>query len=126
MHTSLTLTLILSLLFGIGQVVVGGWLLLSGRRRWRNARVFLLLLAGAWFVSSGVIELFVSGMESFQRLSGTPDNATFALWRGRADSVLAIATVAILLTGIAGALSGKLVWRRRSPVTPVMPDSHEA
>ena len=106
--------LALSLLFGVGQIVVGALFLAHGRNRWRRAGVFLLMLAGAWCICSGVIELFVSGMESVQRLSGSPDQATFSLWRGRADTGLAIATGLILLIGLVGALSGKLSWRRNA------------
>lgn len=106
--------LVLSLLFGVGQIVVGGLLVIHGRRRWRRAGDFALILVGVWFACSGVIELFVSGMETVQRLSGVPDQATFTLWRGRADEVLAVATGALLLVGVLVALSGKLSWRRNS------------
>lgn len=108
------INLALSLLFGVGQIVVGGLFVVHGRNRWRRAGVFLLMLVGAWFICSGVIELFVSGMESLQRLSGTPDHAAFSLWRGRADTTLVVATGAILLVGIVVAFSGKLSWRRSS------------
>ena len=106
--------LALSLLFGVGQIVVGALFVAHGRNRWRRAGVFLVMLVGAWFVCSGVIELFVSGMESLQRLSGVPDHAAFSLWRGRADTALAVATGVILLVGGVVALSGKLSWRRGS------------
>lgn len=106
------INLALSLLFGVGQIVVGALFVAHGRSRWRRAGVFLLMLVGAWFVCSGVIELFVSGMESVQRLSGVPDHAAFSLWRGRADTALAVATVALLLTGLVVAMSGRLSWRR--------------
>lgn len=106
------INLALSLLFGVGQIVVGALFVTHGRSRWRRAGVFLLMLVGAWFVCSGVIELFVSGMESVQRLSGVPDHAAFSLWRGRADTALAVATVALLLTGLVVAMSGRLSWRR--------------
>ncbi|MGE5333991.1 MAG: hypothetical protein ACM3N4_04760 [Nitrososphaerota archaeon] len=104
----------LSLLFAIGQIVVGSWLVVHGRNRWRHGSVFVMMLAGAWFVCSGIIELFVSGMESLQRLSGVPDLATFSLWRGRADTTLAVATGMILVIGVLVALSGRLSWRRSS------------
>lgn len=112
MQTFSTVNLGLSLLFGVGQIVVGSLLVAHGRNRWRRAGVFVMMLAGAWFVCSGIIELFVSGMESLQRLSGVPDLATFSLWRGRADTALAVATGVILLIGLLGALSGRLSWRR--------------
>jgi hypothetical protein len=106
--------LVLSLLFAMGQIVVGGLLATHGSRRWRRTGDFVLMLVGVWFVCSGVIELFVSGMETFQRLSGVPDQATFTLWRGRADGALAAATGVLLLVGVVVALSGKLSWRRNS------------
>src|SRR5690348_13537675 len=107
-----SINLILSLLFGVGQIVVGAFLVVHGRNRWRRAGVFLLVLVGTWFVCSGIIELFVSGMESLQRISGVPDPATFALWRGRADTALAVATGIIVVVGILVGVSGRLTWRR--------------
>lgn len=107
--------LVLSLVFGLGQIVVGGLLIAHGRSRWRRVGVFVVMLAGAWFVCSGAVELFVSGMESAQRISGVPDHATFSLWRGRADTGLAVATGLIVFAGVAGALSGRLSWRRNPP-----------
>lgn len=112
MQSSLSINLVLSLLFGIGQIVVGVILVVHGRNRWRRVGVFLLMLVGAWFVCSGVIELFVSGMESLQHISGVPDAATFTLWRGRADTALAVATGIIVVVGILVAVSGRLSWRR--------------
>lgn len=106
--------LALSLLFGVGQIVVGALFIAHGWNRWRRAGVFLLALVGAWFICSGVIELFVSGMETLQRLSGVPDHAIFSLWRERADTALAIATGVIALVGVFVALSGRLSWRRNS------------
>lgn len=114
MRSYIPVNLILSLLFGVGQIVVGTFLVSTGRRQWRRVGVFVMMLAGTWFVCSGAIELFVSGMESLQRISGMPDQATFSVWRGRADTVLAISTGAILLIGILVALSGRLSWRRNA------------
>ncbi len=116
MHSFSAINLALSLLFGVGQIVVGAALVLHGRRQWRRAGVLLVMLVGAWFICSGIIELFVSGMESLQRLSGVPDSATFTLWRGRADGTLALATGAILLIGIGAMLSGRISWRRNTRV----------
>ena len=106
------INLALSLLFGAGQIVVGILLVTHGRNQWRRAGVFILILVGAWFLCSGVVESFVSGMEALQRLSGVPDRVEFNLWRGRADTALAVATGVILLVGIVVAMSGRLSWRR--------------
>ncbi len=112
MQSFLPINLILSLLFGVGQIVVGAFLVVHGRNRWRRAGVFLLMLVGAWCVCSGIIELFVSGMESLQRISGVPDRATFTLWRGHADTALAVATGVIVAVGVLAGVSGRLSWRR--------------
>jgi ABC-type enterobactin transport system permease subunit len=98
-----TISLALSLLFGVGQVLVGGGFAWYGatRQRWRRPRVFVVALVGAWFFCSGLVELFVSGMESLQHLSGSPDAATFATWRSRADMVLLIWTIGLAIAGLA-------------------------
>jgi hypothetical protein len=112
MQSLLPINLILSLLFGVGQIVVGAFLVVHGRNRWRRAGVFLLMLVGMWLVCSGIIELFVSGMESLQRFSGVPDHAAFSLWRERADTTLAVATGVIVTVGVLVGVSGRLSWRR--------------
>lgn len=98
------LSLGLSLLFGFGQVVVGGGLAFHGMRRgrWRRIGVFVSVLVGGWFVCSGLTELFVSGMEAAYLLGGAPGPVTFALWRGRADGALLVASVLLALAGLAG------------------------
>jgi hypothetical protein len=110
MTGSLPLNLILSLVFGLGQVIVGAWLAypLLGERR-RQWRVALLAFVGLWFAVSGVIELFVSGMEMSQRLVGAPAAAGFALWRGRADTVLFVASALLALGAVVYLLA--LRWR---------------
>ncbi|HET9111021.1 MAG TPA: hypothetical protein VFN78_09375 [Ktedonobacterales bacterium] len=110
MTGSLPPNLVLSLIFGAGQIVVGAWLawhtLHSERRaQWRAA---IPTFAGLWFVVSGVVELFVSGMESSLRLTGAPSPAVFALWRSRADTTLYAATAILAL----GALLYPFMARR--------------
>jgi len=112
----LPLNLLLSLLFGLGQIAVGAWLAryaLTGERR-GQLRVALLAFVGLWFLVSGVIEVFVSGMESSQRLTGAPTAAAFALWRARADGALFIASACLALCAIGYALA-LLALRRRGP-----------
>ncbi len=69
--------------------------------RWRPVRGYLLLLVAAWFVCSGIAELIVSGMETWRRLWGAPSAASFALWRGRVDLALAVASSLLALCLIA-------------------------
>lgn len=97
---ALPVNLILSLVFGVGQIIVGGWLAahtLARRRGWKTG---VLVSVGLWFVVSGVIELFVSGMEASERLTGAPTTATFEVWRGRGDLALGLATVALVCLAI--------------------------
>lgn len=93
------LSLIISLLFGIGQVAGGAavvWWLLA-RRRAGGPRTFVLLLIAAWFVCSGIAELFVSGMETAHLVSGQPASNAIATWRGRADAALLLVTLALMM-----------------------------
>jgi hypothetical protein len=109
------MNLILSLLFGIGQVIAGVLLVRYGARegRWRRARVFLMLLFGVWFATSGLAELVVSGMETARQLIGAPSAASFALWRERADRTLLYITIAVLVAAVAHPLLTRLeaAWR---------------
>lgn len=108
--TSSSVSLALSLLFGVAQVGIGGafvWYLLR-RGRWRPVRGYVLLLIAAWFVCSGAAELVVSGMETAHRLWGAPSLATFALWRGRADLALLVASGLLVLCLIAYPLLRRL------------------
>lgn len=90
---------------GIGGAVV--WHLLR-RGRWRPVRGYVLLLIAAWFVCSGAAELLVSGMEAAHRLWGAPSLASFALWRGRADLALLVASALLALCLIAYPLLRRL------------------
>lgn len=97
--TSSSISLALSLLFGVAQLGIGGafvWHLLR-RDRWRPLRGYFLLMIAAWFVCSGIAELIVSGMETTHRLWGAPAAASFAVWRGRVDVALAIASALLLV-----------------------------
>ncbi|HEX2347329.1 MAG TPA: hypothetical protein VHI51_02735 [Ktedonobacterales bacterium] len=109
------INLILSLVFGVGQVVVGGWLawhVAHGKLgRWRTA---LLVVVGLWFVASGGAELFVSGMETSLRLTGAPPEAVIALWRARADTTLYVVTGALVVGALIYALILPLIGRGRA------------
>jgi hypothetical protein len=103
------LSLVISLLFGIGQVAGGGavvWWLLAHRRA-GEPRTFVLLLLASWFMCSGIAELFVSGMEFARQVSGQPSVHAFETWRGRANAALLLVTLVL-----AAALPVYLMVRR--------------
>lgn len=109
----LPINLVLSLVFGLGQVVVGAWLAwypLTPAHR-GNWRIAILLFAGLWLILSGTIELFVSGMETSQRLAGSPSMASFSLLCGRADGALFAATALLAVGALVYPLA--LRWRDR-------------
>lgn len=109
---SLPINLVLSLIFGVGQIAVGGWLAMHTLRQSRSWRQGVIICVGLWFVVSGVVELLVSGMEASQRLAGAPGATVFELWRTRGDTALAVATVAL----VCGAVAYPVVlrWRARN------------
>lgn len=109
---SMPLNLILSLVFGVGQIVVGGWLALHMLRQESNWRKGVMVSVGLWFVVSGVVELLVSGMETSQRLTRSPSATVFELWRSRGDTALTVVTVALLFGAIAYPIA--LRWRARN------------
>ena len=91
--------LIASLVFGVGQMAIGGWLAWYGlaparRRQWRAV---LAGAAGVWFFVSGVCELVVSGMEVSRLLGGGPSADVFAQARGLADGALFDVTGGLVL-----------------------------
>jgi hypothetical protein len=96
--TALPVNLILSLIFGFGQIVIGGVVARRslGQGIWADMRRFLLLLVSLWFICSGFLELFVSGMETVERLGGRFPTPTFDLWRARADILLLLVSFALL------------------------------
>lgn len=116
MSGSIPPNLILSLVFGAGQIVVGGGLAWYGLApaRWRQWRAVLAGAAGVWFFVSGVCELIVSGMELSRQLGGGPSAAVFMRMRGLADGALFAATGA-LAVGLVAYLIARAFWARRAP-----------
>jgi hypothetical protein len=114
MSGSIPPNLILSLVFGAGQIVVGGGLAWYGLSpaRWRQWRPVLAGAAGVWFFISGVCELIVSGMEVSRQLRSGPSAAVFAQARGLADDALFTATGA-LAVGLVAYLIARALWVRR-------------
>lgn len=110
LFTSSPASLALSLLFGVAQLVVGvavAFRLLT-HARWRQTRLFVLLLVSVWFAVSGLTELFVSGMEAAHGLFGVLTVAEFTLWRGRADTALAGVSLVLALVFVAGLVMQQL------------------
>ena len=114
MPSSIPPNLILSLVFGVGQIVVGAGLAWYGLAptRWRRWRAIIAGAAGVWFFVSGVCELIVSGMELSQRLGGGPSAAVFTQTRGLADGAL-FAVTGALAVGLVAYLTAIAIMRRR-------------
>lgn len=107
--------LIVSLLFGVGQCVVGaGWVARGLRAgRWRRLGLYAAAILGAWFVCSGVAELIVSGLALASAWWGVPTLAALARVRSAADGALLVASVALAL-----ALLLYPLWPRLRPAQP--------
>lgn len=118
MSGSIPPNLILSLIFGVGQIVVGGGLAWYGLApaRWRQWRSVLAGTAGIWFFVSGVCELIVSGMELSRELGGGPSAAAFSQTRGLADSALFAATGALAVGLLVYFIAMAVIARRASRV----------
>jgi hypothetical protein len=101
--TVLPINLMLSLIFAVGQIAIGGLVARHslGQGIWAETRRFLLLLVSLWFMCSGLLELFVSGMETAERLSGSFPTPAFDLWRARADTLLLLVSFALLASLLA-------------------------
>lgn len=111
------MNLAFSLLFGIGQLVIGAAVVarMLSRGGWRVPRSILLLIIAAWFVMSGAVELVVSGMEVSHRVSGRPSAETFSLWRGRADTALAVYSASLLIALLALLLRSRINTPQKGP-----------
>jgi hypothetical protein len=112
----LSINLLLSLLFGAGQLFVGAAFVyrIVARGQWRLPKWFLLLTIAGWFVASGAAELFVSGMEVTHNIAGKPSLPVFQLWRARADTTLAVVSIALVVVLAAFLIWHGAVTRRRT------------
>jgi hypothetical protein len=108
-------SLIVSLLFGVGQCAVGTVLVARGLRagRWRRLALYAAAILGAWFVCSGVSELIVSGLALVSAWWGVPSPTALAHARSVADGALLVASGALAL-----ALLLYPLWLRLRPAPP--------
>lgn len=99
--------LAISLIFGAGQVMVGGALAWRGmgQGRWRRAAPFAMALIGLWVVCSGVAELIVSGLQAAAQGWHTFAAQTVDAVRHTADAALFVTAVLLAV-----ALGLYLVW----------------
>ncbi len=106
--------LILSLIFGVGQIVVGaGMAVYTARKgRWRKLRFFGLAVLGAWIACSGITELIVSGAELLAQQSSALSVAQAAQMRAAADQAFLIASIILLLVLAAFPLLARLGTRK--------------
>ncbi|HEU5367155.1 MAG TPA: hypothetical protein VFU69_01775 [Ktedonobacterales bacterium] len=93
--------LYISLVFGVGQVVVGAAMIVytAHRQRWRQMTFFVLALLAAWLAASGLTEIVVSGTELLARLGGSLSAATAQQVRARADAAFFDASVILIALG---------------------------
>jgi len=107
--------LILSLIFGVGQIIVGAAMIIftARRARWRRLSFFGLALIGAWLAASGITELIVSGTELLARLGGNISAADAQQIRPRADTAFLDVSLALLAIG-----AGYLLFARRWRTIP--------
>ncbi len=93
------INLILSLIFGVGQVIVGAGMAVytARKQRWRQFRFFGMAVLGAWIACSGITELAVSGSELLARQSSTLSAAQAAQLRAAADQAFLVASIMLLL-----------------------------
>jgi hypothetical protein len=88
-------TLIISALFGVGQIVAGGALArrFAQARDWRRTGRVISLLAGVWLLVSGAAETLVAAAEVAHGGLGGPVDAL----RRQADAVVLGVTALLLL-----------------------------
>ncbi len=128
--------LFLSLAFGLGQIIIGGAMVLFTlrKRRWRQITLFGVALIGAWFACSGITELIVSSAELLARTSASLSVASAAHIRAQADQGFLIASIILLAIGASYLLLNRF-WKSRhttestnSPAEPniLQPNSQQA
>ena len=105
--------LLISLAFGVGQIIIGaGMAVYTARKgRWRQLRLFALAVLGAWIACSGITELIVSGAELLAQQSDALSVAQAAQMRAAADQAFLVASIILLLVFAAFPLLARLVTR---------------
>ena len=92
-------SLLISLVFGVGQCVVGAALVARAARhgRWRHIGIFATGILGAWAICSGLAELVVSGYALSVASGGSAAQHALDALRHTADTSLLIASVALVV-----------------------------
>lgn len=109
--------LYISLVFGVGQVVVGAAMIVytARRQRWRQMTFFVLALLAAWLAASGLTEIVVSGTELLARLGGGISAATAQQVRARADAAFFDASLILIALGLVYLLVARRWLAPREP-----------
>lgn len=109
-----TLSLTISLVFGVGQCVVGAALLIRAVRahNWRRPSLFVSGILGAWAICSGIAELIVSGLTAFSLASGSTAPSALSAVRHAADMALLVASGVLVLPLLLYPLWRRLQTRR--------------
>lgn len=109
--------LYISLVFGVGQVVVGAAMIVytARRQRWRQMTFFVLALLAAWLASSGLTEIVVSGTELLARLGGSISPATAQQVRARADAAFFDVSLVLIVLGVVYLLVARRWLAPRKP-----------
>lgn len=111
-----TLPLTISLIFGVGQCVVGAGLLVRALRahNWQRPALFVSGVLGAWAICSGMAELVVSGFTAFSLSSRVAGPSALSGVRHAADTALLVASGVLVLP-----LLVYPFWRRLRARRPV-------
>ena len=115
--------LLISLAFGLGQIIIGaGMATYTARKgRWRKLRLFGLAVLGAWIACSGVTELIVSGAELLAQQSRALSVAQAAQIRAVADQAFLVASIILLLVFAACPPLARLGTRKPAHQAPGVP-----
>ena len=116
--------LLISLAFGLGQIIIGaGMAVYTARKgRWRKLRLFGLAVLGVWIACSGITELIVSGAALLAQQSRALSAAQAAQMRAAADQAFLVASIILPLVLAAFPLLARLAGKRSAHQAPGAPE----